>query len=119
MAKDKKRYSDHRQPLSETGSWHPDEFIFGITRGACAPARRNPGRAQRESFEAGSGFEETYPRYPGSELVRPSIGLGHWLARMEEKLRQSFGHSAMRPQAGAKSYSQHFVRPVASSHRWR
>ena len=82
MAKHKSRHADHRQPLSGTGSCYSDEFVFGISRGACARAQRNSGRGGRALFEAKKTFEETYPRYPFSELVRLSIGLGNLLARM-------------------------------------
>lgn len=93
MAKHKSRHADHRQPLSGTGSCYSDEFVFGISRGACARAQRNSGRGGRALFEAKKTFEETYPRYPFAELVRLSIGLGNWLARAGEALRQSFARS--------------------------
>ncbi len=85
MVKNKRRYPDRRQPLSGTGIWQSEEFVFGITRGACVPARRNSGRSEREFLEAKKTFEETYPSYPFSELVRLSIGLGNLLARVLRK----------------------------------
>ena len=94
MAKEKSRHPAYRQTQTGTGIWHSEEFIFGITRGACEPAQRNSGRDGREPFDAGRSFEETYPSYPFSELVRLSIGLGNWLARIGSKPRQSFARSS-------------------------
>lgn len=104
MAKHKGRDTDHRQTLDRTGDWQSDEFIFGITRGACAPARRKPGCGGRRSFEAGKAFEEIYPRYPFSELVRLSIRLGKWLARTSRRSHDPTGNQ-----------SRHFFDPASSS----
>lgn len=106
MAQDKSQFPNHLQPPSGTGSFYSDEFVCGITRGACAPAQRDSGRGTREIFEAKKTFEETYPKYPFSELVRLSIGLGKWL-----------GRAARRPHDGTRNHSRHFFGRASSSHR--
>lgn len=117
MTKDKVGYPTRQQPRSGTGIWHSEELVFGLTRGASVPARRRSGGAERRSIDPTRSFEETYPSYPFSELVRLAIGFGRWLARTEKTGGQSSAHCSGHSQGGVRNHLRHFSGPASPSQR--
>ena len=66
---------------SGSGIWSWDDLLYGRCGGIYPLSGGGPGLPRRETYEEGATFEETYPRYPFSELVRLSVALGGAIAR--------------------------------------
>ena len=66
---------------SPSGIWSWDDLLYGRCGGIYPLPGAGANLPRRETFEEGATFEETYPRYPFSELVRLSVALGKAIAR--------------------------------------
>ena len=64
-----------------SGIWSWDDLLYGRCGGMYPLTGAGPGLPRRRTYEEDATFEETYPRYPFSELVRLSVALGGLVAR--------------------------------------
>ncbi len=78
MSEYQSRYSNRPHTPSKSSGGFSSAFLFGMTGGAYRapePHRGGPERA----------FEEAYPGYDFSELVRLSLLLAGWLGRLRRR----------------------------------
>lgn len=85
MGIETKRYRVAQKRHTNDSLLSTDEFLFGITGGAYVLAAQSDHRARTKRTEARPSFEETYPKYPFSELVRLSVAFGDLLDRIMRK----------------------------------
>lgn len=79
MTRDKSHSRAGRRP-STAGMRCSEAMVFGLSRGLYLPPDAPFPAIRTKPMEAGASFEETYPSYPFSELVRLGIALAQWLA---------------------------------------
>ena len=58
-----------------------DEYLTALSRGFYIPPSADTRPKHRETCKPGDMFEETYPRYPFSTLVRMGLKLVEWIGR--------------------------------------
>ena len=58
-----------------------DEILTALTRGFYVPPSKDTRPKCRETYEPGDTFEETYPKYSFSILVRIALKLADWISR--------------------------------------
>ena len=66
---------------SPSGIWSWHDLLYGRCGAIYPLPGAGAGLPRRETYEEGETFEEAYPRYPFSELVRLSVALGNAIAR--------------------------------------
>ena len=99
---------NRRRPSNGTGFSH--ELLSGLTRGLSVPVSRETRPARKGTYTPGDTFEQTYPRYPFSELVRLAITLAEWYRRrratigLQSENKRSGSHAGPGP-AGSKLLS--------------
>ena len=81
------RRTRRRHPRSNDPQFS-DEYLTALTRGFYIPLSGDTGPQRRETYEPGDTFEETYPKYPFSTLVRIALKLAEWLSRPRATLGQ-------------------------------
>jgi len=87
--------SRRRHPHSSDSPFS-DEYLTALTRGFYIPPSEDTRPKRRETYEPGETFEETYPRYPFSMLVRIGLKLVEWIGRRRtaaERTDRFGGHS--------------------------
>ena len=68
-----------------------DELLTALTRGFYVPPSEDTRLKRRETYKAGDTFEETYPRYPFSTLVRIALKLAEWISRRRSTVERTDG----------------------------
>ena len=76
------RMRARHHPLN--GTRISDAYLSALTRGYYVPSGRDMRQKRRETYRPGDTFEETYPRYPFSTLVRTALRLTGWLTRRRQ-----------------------------------
>ena len=78
-------FTIHRQQPLTTESWQADEFPFGGPYGAPANPAQVPDGQINRPYEPGETFEQSYPRYPFSELVRLGVAFSRMIAKLRRR----------------------------------
>ena len=80
--------SRRRHPRS-SDSPLSDEYLTALTRGFYVPLSEDTRPKHKETYEAGGSFEETFPRYPFSTLVRIVLKLVEWISRRRSSVERT------------------------------
>ena len=70
-----------RRHACSSDSPFSDEYLTALTRGFYIPPSKDTRPTGRERYEPGGSFEETYPKYSFSILVRIALKLVEWISR--------------------------------------
>ncbi len=104
MTRQKSQDPSRRDSRSRPGILFSDEYLVGLSRGGYFPSsfRSRGGRAGPR--EITPTFEETYPKHAFSTLVRLSVGVAGWLARvLTRRSHERPAAQAGRPDSGARA----------------
>ena len=87
MDRYRNRYAAPGRRPSSSGIWYSEELLFGATGGYYRTPKGGSVEPRRELYQFGDSFEETFPKYPFSELIRIGINIAHWISHRRRPMK--------------------------------